>query len=293
MPLKVLWRDEVNLYFANVTINFECLMRTGGWTPIYQRPNDVVSPLHLFAVFAQPGTPMATPWVGVLEDSCFWAQGKSTAADVAEKLTTGFYFSQKAIYDSSDNYWTWPSNLYTFLLTDFLNNTDRAKQSIKGLRKMDCRDVSHYLCIAANSQGLGFTVSPYVSTPDKYPDPPLPAYPDYRSFDTNRICPMDHNPALDINYQAVTFTFHQLAHSGTGTVYDATNAQLYDLSGNGFRNPPFNWPLSSTSTSGGYWQTAIPAGTSLWNPVGLVALPNPSTVTAHPILSGGYAPFVR
>ena len=56
-------------------------------------------------------------------------------------------------------------------------------------------------------------------------------------------------------------------------------AQKEDLSGNGYRNPPFDWPLS------GYWQTAVSPTTTR----GLVADPIPS---APLLVFGPYVPSV-
>lgn len=275
--------NQVDVIGASLNCNFQCQFGDGTWVPIYARQDDPAIGMRLYEVYAQPSAPMATPWIGVLEDSCRWAVGKSTAADVAQKLTTGFHFSQKAYYDPSDTYCRSTIAPKIFRLTAFLNG-QTAKTAL-GLSLMDCRDVSDYLCIVANAQGLNFSVAPYYSSPGW--DGATGTVSGPGRFNTNKLCSMPRDPSIDSNYGlAFAFNFHQITHSGTGTVYDASNAQLYDLSGNGFRNPPFNWPLN------GYWQTAVAPGISQWNPVGLVALPNPSTPTSYTAI-GPYTPAVE
>lgn len=89
-------KNEVNLLYAYTTWNFQCQFADGTWSGIYGRGENQIDPLKLFAVYSTPVTPQSPPWIGVLDDSCSWASGKNTAADVAQYLTTGLYFSNNS-----------------------------------------------------------------------------------------------------------------------------------------------------------------------------------------------------
>ena len=309
-PLK----NEVNLYNATVTVNFECKFLDGTWKTIYPRPNDIVSGLRLYTIYAMPGAPMATPapWEGVLDYSCQWAAGKSTMADVAKEVTRGAYFSKRIAYPNlaTTEWWdvdrtTGQGDPLTFRLTDFLNTS--------GYQAGNCVDISDFLCIAANSQGLGFQVSQYGNLDGSLTQ---------TGFTSNPACLVggDPNVLLDPNgsssWSLASWYWHQLCQSQTDAVYDPCAAQKYDLSGNLYGNPPINWILKD------YWQTSKPAGwnstpSGMWKSLGLVeyggtlsgppysvhnpctpsAVPNPCSPVAYaafnPLLPASYTPDVK
>jgi hypothetical protein len=108
---------------------------------------------------------------------------------------------------------------------------------------MDCQDVSGFLSLAFQSQGFDASCRVIENGDEPQTD----------DFWTNLVCPMGSDAAApgDPHYSQTWFTFHQIVHSGM-FVFDAAIAQLVDLVGNGFRNPPHAWDIY------GYWQTAYP-----------------------------------
>jgi hypothetical protein len=241
--------NKVDILFPQTKLDFDCQFTDGYWSGIYGMPS-TFNNFVIYKVYAAPITPMSPPWEGVLWYSCFWASGKSTAADVGKFLTIGLYFSNQFIYDPTMKHYTTNAAPNTFLLTSFLNqHTDP---------NGDCVAVSDFLCICARAQGLAFTVGRYNSSPNN-------------DFSTNLGCPIGSDPSAhpvggwDMGtWTTYPFVFHQPAFAANGTVFDAAIAQKYDLSGAIFRNPPFDWNLN------GYWQTPAPPGVS--TPLGQIGL---------------------
>ena len=72
----------------------------------------------IYQVLDTPNAPMSVPWIEVLNYSCIWAYGKSSAADVAQ------------YYDLSGNSWKKP--IYGWLLNGYWQ-TQQANNNIVGL----------------------------------------------------------------------------------------------------------------------------------------------------------------
>lgn len=211
LPSTVSWRHE--LMFS--------------WTADWYSTGYCRQPLYL--VYDTPVYPQVRPWLGVLDNACSWAEGESTAGDVARDLTLGLFFAQRFAYpESTRSYWTVGT---TFRLADFLLTS--------GYQSGNCVDVSDYLTICQNSQGLGFAVQQHQGDPLGPGD----------VFTSNPLCPIGSDPTQYWTYDTFQWAWHQLAFSPSGTVYDVCAAQWTDLSGNGYANPPFNWPWTGT------WQT--------------------------------------
>lgn len=103
----------------------------------------------LYVVYDWPVYPQQRPWLGVLNDACSWAEGESTASDVARELTPGLFFAQRFAYtmdQDKDGFpgpsapqWTTGGQATTFLLASFL--------ATSGYVPGNCIDVSDYLLI--------------------------------------------------------------------------------------------------------------------------------------------------
>jgi hypothetical protein len=286
--------DSVNIYTVGVTLSYQCQLSDGTWAMIYPFAEETVS-LRIYAVNAQPTAPMAIPWTGVLEDSCRFAAGKNTADNVAKEETRGVYFSKRIAYPlSTASNWIDAIVPTTFRLTDFLNTG--------GYQAGNCVDVSDYLCICANAQGLSFTVSQHGNVDGQNVQTQLIS---------NPVCLVGGDPnALSrpdgsAQWSVSSWAWHQLCLR-SNAVYDSCAAHKFDLSGNFYGNPPINWPL------GGYWQTNLTGGPvtssgGTWNHLGLVDYsympppgdPSPNPSTPIPFAAFGssyqstYTPTVR
>lgn len=223
----------------------------------------------IYQVLDTPNAPMSVPWIEVLNYSCIWAYGKSSAADVAQYETTGLFNGSMFTYPANKSAnWLDPMNDTIFRLKDYLNATKPAYGN--------CVDVSDFLLICANSVGLSFQSQRYTS------NPPWPSNVG-NSFQTTPICAIGSNAANDASYVNYMFGMHQI-DNGLSGVYDACAAQYYDLSGNSWKKPIYGWLLN------GYWQTQQANN----NIVGLVLRPNS---VATPLLGNSqpssiYGPYV-
>jgi hypothetical protein len=215
-----------------------------------------------------PTAPQAVPWLDVVADSCTWAYGDTTAAQVARDETLGLFDSGYFQYRGT-SYWTTFNSPTVFLLTKFLADGPDSPGN--------CVDVSDYLTICENSQGLSFSVQEYTGSPLSN-----------NTFTTNALCPIGSSPGNYGNYSAFTWYYHQLAFSG-GNAFDACAAEWKDLNGDPYANAPYNWNWA------GIWQTPIPVGDFL----GIVAAPNangqntPNASSNYMWVQGAYTPTVQ
>jgi hypothetical protein len=53
---------------------------------------------QLYLIYDQPKAPQTIPWIGVLEETCTWASGKSSATDVKNELTYKLYYLPGFVY---------------------------------------------------------------------------------------------------------------------------------------------------------------------------------------------------
>lgn len=271
----------VNSYALTVSIHFQCQKSDNTWSNVYGLSDDSTT-FRIYAINAAPNAPMTIPWVGVLEDSCRFGKYQSTTDDVAKEETRGVYYDKQIGYPLSTNtLWvdynfdTKIGNPGRFRLTDFLNTS--------GKKLANCVDVSDYLCICANSQGLNFKVSQYGN---------LDGAGVQTKFVTNPVCLIGGNtqdgapnyPDGTPQWSYSSWEFHQICQSQANAVYDACAAQKFTVTGQIYRDPPVNWPLGS------YWQSplpagGLPAGSEAWKHLGLTdfsyaaqyrAVPNPS-----------------
>lgn len=225
----------------------------------------------LYAVYATPTAPMDVPWLEVLDDSCKWASGCSTYLSTAADLTTGLFYSKRFAYpNDTASHWTTDSAPATFELTSFLATT--------GPMPGNCVDVSDYLTICANSQGLGFHVQQFAGNPLA-----LDPITGYYQFTSNPLCPIGSDPTNRAYYRSFKWAWHQIAFSSSGTVYDVCAAQWTDLAGNGYENPPIDWSWT------GEWQTPASGGQYY----GVVNTPAPNTPDpSGGTVGGDYVPDV-
>lgn len=105
---------------------------------------------HLYTVCDTPKHAMEKPWVGVLEDSCTWAIGKSEKADVVLSLTRGLYNSGAIYYDAASTLSNGAIVGNEFDLITFLASS----RPISG----QCYDASNYNALCLYSQGVDSVV---------------------------------------------------------------------------------------------------------------------------------------
>lgn len=251
-----------------ISLAFQVQFSDGIWSTQYPTlPEEFEAPLY--AVYAQPQFPQATPWIGVLDDSCSWAAGKSTALDVARYETTGLFFSQTFLYPSNTGSW-WTNDVTgKFQLPEFFDPAVIASRGWDGFRYGNCVDVSDYLSICARAVGLAFMIAKYRNDPSGTSQS--------GTFQYNPVCLIGSDPAVDGNYTANTWGWHQIAIYSN--VYDSCAAHKLDLNGASYRNPPFNWLLDP------FWQTS-PG-------LGIVDYPNVGSNPSSPeLLFGPVAPEI-
>lgn len=230
----------------------------------------------------------------MLDDSCSFAANQSTEDTVAKEITRGVYFSKRIAYPlSTASSWVDPSVATTFRLTDFLNTS--------GYQPGNCVDVSDYLCICANSQGLTFAASQYGNVDGKNVQTQLISDPVCLiGGDPNSLS----RPDGSAQWAVSSWAWHQVCLR-SNSVYDSCAAHKFDISGAFYGNSPINWRLA------GYWQTNPPGGpitsangasgsngTTTWKRLGLVDFsympppgdpsPNPSTPISYAAFGGSY-----
>ncbi len=99
-----------------------------------------------YTVLAAPQTPMAQPWVSVLDKACVWASGQNTDSNVLTYLSNNLYNNSGLDYDGYQthyDYISYPSQKLEFNLTAFLGEWNKA----------DCQDMSMFLSILSSSVG--------------------------------------------------------------------------------------------------------------------------------------------
>ncbi|MCW5942473.1 MAG: hypothetical protein KIS66_09595 [Fimbriimonadaceae bacterium] len=210
---------------ATFVSNGQTAWTTGGyqtWESVYETQS---APVGLQAI----------PWTDLLAKACVWAQGEDgDDAGVLKELTYGLFWSGQWVYNPSGVYYTsWEGGDACYDLTSALVVTSMY---------MDCQDASGFVHLSAAALGINSTLtqfrSDYVS--DYYPG----------AFWTNRLCGLGFDGTLEWRYEHYAFNFHQAVVSNDA-VYDGACAQLVDLAGEDYFNPPAGpgWtPL-------GFWQT--------------------------------------
>ncbi len=196
---------------------------------------------RIFLTEALPTGLQAVPWLEVLSDACSWAGGQAGGqAAVARDVTFGLYWSLVFVYYGyAPQYYSADvvDGQVVYLLKKLFE--DRASPPLLWAYG-DCQAVSGYLHIALASVGLGSALEK--------------EWPTGRSgLWTNPICPIGSGgSAPPANYASTAWVFHQVALFN-GNVYDSCAAQVYDLSGAVYANPPSAW------SPNGYWQTPNPS----------------------------------
>lgn len=211
----------------------------------------------LYLTYSAPTYPQTQPWFGVIESACAWANGDSTADNVARDLTNGEFNSGYFYYPSNTgSYWTDGNKPSYFLLTSFLQQTGEVPGN--------CMDVSDYLSISMNALGLNYTVAQWC---DSHSYPPS----HYTMLSTNPVCLIGNDPSVSSNYVDYNnyWGWHQVVLPGGGNVYDVCAAQLLDLTGASYKSPPKKWPFN------GFWQTP---GTPI---LGLFSSPDPTVALLY------------
>lgn len=189
----------------------------------------------VYLVYDDPEDLQYVVWTDLLDLTCYWAWGETTASGVAEKLTQGLYAWGWQYVPLGSHYWqdVDSSNFYALRDAIYGNN---------GL-VMNCRDVSGFLALSMQSQGFEPTCRVLWNDDDFE-----------AGFRINLLSPMPLDPTEWSNYSSDTFAFHQITMLGAG-VYDAALAHWIDLGGASYKKPPSSaWSLQ------GYWQTPSNAG---------------------------------
>ena len=101
-----------------------------------------------YTVITTPQAPMDEPWTEVLDYSCDWASGKSTASSAATEITKKIYGNVGGIYDTIDGSYFYAGNYSTgsFNLSGFLN-------AIPSVDTLNCYDCGKALKIFSNAIG--------------------------------------------------------------------------------------------------------------------------------------------
>lgn len=192
----------------------------------------------VYLTFDMPIELMEIPWLEVLDDSCYFADGQDTEAEVAHKLTTGLYFGSRFYYNGSGNWWlqTEGEEDYPgwFYLGAFLDS--------EMPRYGDCRDVSCYNNICFMSQGVESELKiAWTGDTNTAYDPPY-----VYQFVTNPIIAVGHGGG----FTPTTWNYHQVVEKD-GYIYDACERQQYDPYGFTTSDPPspYSWP--------DYWQNQV------------------------------------
>jgi hypothetical protein len=226
------------------------------------------STCSVYLVFQAPVAPQVAPWLQVVYDGCDWANGDTTADQVARDLTLGLYDAGYFNYTFLSSFTT-PMSRSVFNLSAFL----KATPSSSG----NCVDVSDYLSITAAAQGLGFQVQEFAAYPRTSDD----------SFYTNSI-----NPIGWPGYSSIKWQYHQVALFN-GNVFDACAAYMYNLTGDRYKLPAYQWPLAA------WWATPQPSGGGTYS-YGVVAKPltimgtnTPDPTPSFLWVIGSYVPAVK
>jgi hypothetical protein len=199
---------------------------------------------RIYLTDSAPAVMQSPAWVDVLNDACYWACDCSGTDTVTRYITLGLYWSDIFIYDYSKNNYAYHVNPATqteqeYMLYKLFYNRAHFGQ----FRPGDCQDISTYLQIALNANGVGSSCQSLW-----LPDGSGGLFP----FETNPICGQGNDATNPGNYAEFGFNFHQVTFEG-GNVFDAAIAQWLDLFGNGYANPPVGWGAN------GYWQSARPS----------------------------------
>jgi len=111
-----------------------------------------------YTVITTPQNPMSEPWTEVLDYSCDWASGQSTASSATNEITEG-------LYDSGIDYtgsWQYGSIDSNFELTDFL--ADISSYNCHS----NCADMARAVVTFSNAIGCNLTCSSYGRSPGDY-----------------------------------------------------------------------------------------------------------------------------
>ncbi|QYK55246.1 MAG: hypothetical protein KF733_09550 [Fimbriimonadaceae bacterium] len=200
-------------------------------------------------------------WTNVLEDACRFATGYAGATSVRARCTYNlFWFHEDPlepwhypifVYDPDKPYWcertqgpNAAAHYFKFYLTEFFAGRTPNNFYVNG----DCQDVSFYLQIATSALGVPLKAIREFPVAPGYPIQAL-------AFQTNPLCGVGNDATLPGNYTSFGFNFHQ-HNSFDNDTYDAACAQVIDLVGNNYYNPPIAWPLE-TPPQHSYWQTEV------------------------------------
>jgi hypothetical protein len=108
-----------------------------------------------YVLYGNPQAPMAVPWTDVLDYSCDWASGESTAANITQEVTEGIFLigdtDGDIDYDYPYGYRQYSSSTgyRTFDLTSFLSDIDSESDVT-----VNCSDVANLFNIFVASLGL-------------------------------------------------------------------------------------------------------------------------------------------
>jgi hypothetical protein len=204
----------------------------------------------VYGLFSTPVDLQTIPWVEVLWETCTYATGASTQAELSELLVKGLYWGSGIVYEPDDSKY-WSSGTSTFLLTDWIYK--------KNGNLGDCMTCAAAVDLFHAAHGVYVTMLRLEASNG----------PDGQSFLTRFVSGIGNDASIYIpgsTYDEFEFGFHQIAFAG-GHVLDAAIAQHLSPSGAAHYNPVYDWGVSS------YWQTP---------PNGLVRLPDPAIMYFEP-----------
>ena len=186
----------------------------------------------VYEVYAAPTSPQASPWLGVLDYACEWADSQTASSSVSEYLTKGLNLGGIFIWVSPNKFFQGGN----FKLRTLLNSIKPSQGN--------CEDVAAFLVICSNALGVNFNYMKHYCT-DGIND---------IGWTTNNIKPIGGSEFVSKNW-----IMHAIAHPvGSLDVYDACAALELDYSGAFWGQAEYGWTISNYWQTGGYGLVNVP-----------------------------------
>lgn len=192
----------------------------------------------------------AVPWTDFLEYTCRWAFGASGTTQVLSEMTKGIHYSGRV---SPNNTLRYSGAVGRFWLLEPTSTTGGSYDLTKYLNIINgsnpyqktgnCADFAGLLHLAVLSHGIQTDCLSMRAESTEF-------------FTTWPLCPAGSDPSITFprsyslagNYNAASFRFHVVVIRSEDSVYDASNAYYFGLTGNNWYKPALAW--SSTD----FWQ---------------------------------------
>ena len=146
------WGNNVIRAVKKGTVTWQWYFRL---SPPGDRHNVTISGAHtVYVVLASPQAPMTKPWTEVLDYSCDWADGQTSAASAATQITQKLYSDSGFEYDTEDGDAHYPSAWSPFELTDFLDDFGTGNL-------VNCVDMGKAVVTFGNAVGCDMVLKSY------------------------------------------------------------------------------------------------------------------------------------